>query len=675
MKSTVAAAVVLGAAPALATQSPIGKVLQMISDLEQKVIGEGEKAQKRYQEVSEFCENRNRELNFEVKTSKGEIDNLASAIDKEAADMESLTARIDDLASHLSKTDAELKKASEIRSEEAAEFATVEKALDESVDTLKRASAVIQREMQGGASFAQLTGIKGLTTALEAVVGASSLGSADATRLTALIQSADESDSEEDDDETEAQSEQSESADKGGGVLETLGNLLDKAQDQLAEARKAEDTALMNFALKKQALTNEIKYATKDMNAAKKNSAACAERKSTAEGEMSATKKDMQEDLASLAELHKDCMSEASDFETETNARTSELKALAAAKKIIQESTGGASAAASFVQVSMTSSVPAVKIVRKLALSQRSAALAKLAQHMQAALRDSAVQGRADPFAKVKGMVEGMITKLEDEAEADANQKAFCDKELAEATAKKEDMSTDVQKLTTKVDQNTAASTKLKEEVKELQRELAENAKAQDEMDKIRAEQKANYVEDKAEIEKGLEGVKAALTVLRDYYAAGDANNAAAGGGIITLLEVVESDFSKALAEMVAAEENAAAEYTVATNENEVAKAGKSKDVDYKNKEAASLDKTNTEIEADISGMQEELDANNEGLATLQKQCVGKADSYAETAARRQKELDGLKEALGTLGGDDGAASFLQSSSRIVRASRHLRGM
>merc|ERR1719446_896775 len=104
--------------------------------------------------------------------------------------------------------------------------------------------------------------------------------------------------------------------------------------------------------MKKQALESEIGYATKDMAEAKKDSAACGERKSVAEGDLSATKKDLQEDISTLDALHRDCMTKASDFETETNARGEELKALATAKKIIKEATG---AAASFLQVAMES--------------------------------------------------------------------------------------------------------------------------------------------------------------------------------------------------------------------------------------------------------------------------------------------------------------------------------
>merc|ERR1719356_1257776 len=75
-----------------------------------------------------------------------------------------------------------------------------------------------------------------------------------------------------------------------------------------------------------------------------------------------------------------------------------------------------------------------------------------------------------------------------------------------------------IAKLTSKIDQATARSTTLKEEVVELEEELAALAKMQAEMDKIRAEQHADYSTAKSELEQGLEGVRKALDVLQSYY-------------------------------------------------------------------------------------------------------------------------------------------------------------
>merc|ERR1719359_2804310 len=97
-------------------------------------------------------------------------------------------------------------------------------------------------------------------------------------------------------------------------------------------------------------------------------------------------------------------------------------------------------------------------------------------------------------------------------------------------------------------------------------------------MDKIRMEEKAAFTTNKAEMEEGLEGVKLALKILREYYAKEDKAHGAAegaGGGIIGMLEVIESDFTKGLAELISTEEAAAAEYDKVSKENAIMKTTK----------------------------------------------------------------------------------------------------
>merc|ERR1712113_572242 len=115
-----------------------------------------------------------------------------------------------------------------------------------------------------------------------------------------------------------------------------------------------------------------------------------------------------------------------------------------------------------------------------------------------------------------------------------------------------------------------------KEEVARLQKELADLAASQAEMDKLRSQENADYTQNRADMEQGLAGVKLALKVLREYYSKNDkAHEAAqgAGEGIIGLLEVVESDFTKTLAEIISTEEMAAAAYDKQTKQNSVDKA------------------------------------------------------------------------------------------------------
>merc|ERR1719401_2831266 len=266
-----------------------------------------------------------------------------------------------------------------------------------------------------------------------------------------------------------------------------------------------------------------------------------------------------------------------------------------------------------------------------------------------------------------------MIATLESEAEEDASQKAYCDKEMSEATAKKDDLTAESDKLSTKIAQDKAASTKLKEEVATLQKELADMAKAKAQADELRAEEKAAYEKNSAEMKQGIEGVKMALKVLKEYYAKADKSHGSAdgaAGGIISLLEVCESDFTKGLTEMTATEETAAAEYEAYVKEDDIATTKKQQDVKYKTQEAAGLDKSVAELSSDLETVTDELSAVNKGLDKLKEMCVAKAEPYAERKARRESELAGLKEALEILEGE--AALLQKSTKRVLRgAQRH----
>merc|ERR1719440_318290 len=82
-------------APAQAAEAnPIEKIVQMIGDLQAKVIGEGEQAQKEYDEYAEWCEDRSTNLGFEIKTGKANVAELKATIEQEtsrAAELETKT--------------------------------------------------------------------------------------------------------------------------------------------------------------------------------------------------------------------------------------------------------------------------------------------------------------------------------------------------------------------------------------------------------------------------------------------------------------------------------------------------------------------------------------------------------------------------------------------------------
>merc|ERR1719284_1881490 len=212
----------------------------MISDLQTKIIGEGEAAQKVYEEYSEGCEERSKTLSFEIKTGKSEVASLKATIDEETALSASLTTKIEELSSALATDEADLKAATEIRDKEEAVFLAEEKDLSGIINTLERAIGILEKH---GASMLQTKNVQNVAQALDVMVQASALNAADAQRLTALVQS-----SSDDGQPVYTSSEGDSGAPEGavyeghsGGILETLGDLLEKAKSQLDAAPEEGD--------------------------------------------------------------------------------------------------------------------------------------------------------------------------------------------------------------------------------------------------------------------------------------------------------------------------------------------------------------------------------------------------------------------------------------------------
>merc|ERR1719162_85656 len=163
----------------------------------------------------------------------------------------------------------------------------------------------------------QLQSAGTVAKALGVMVQASMISTADGSKLTAFVQNSEESD---DDDSELGAPAAAVYEGHSGGIVDILEKLLEKAETQLASAQKAEQTSAQNYQLLKQSLVDEVKFANKDMAAAKKNLAVSGESKAAASGDLSTTEKDLAEDLTTLKTLHQDCMTGADDFQSETKS-------------------------------------------------------------------------------------------------------------------------------------------------------------------------------------------------------------------------------------------------------------------------------------------------------------------------------------------------------------------
>jgi len=671
--------------------NPLGKVVELLDSLTAKTIKDGEVEQKAYEEYFEWCDDMSKSLSFDIKSATAKKAKLEATIAKCASQIESGDSTIEELAASISEGTEGLSKATAIRKKEKADFVAGEAELMESIDVLDRAVNVLEKEMAKSPALVQVdtSDVRRLLQSVSAVIDAASFSNIDRSKLVALVQSRADDEADTASDEAalgapDAAAYKTHSA----SIVDVLEDMKDKADGELSDLRKAETSSQHNYDLLKQSLLDQKAADEKDLADAKSNKAAAEEEKATAEGDLEVTVKALAQAEQDLAKTQHGCMRVAADHAATLKGRAEELQVIAKARALLVDTSAGAvEKTYSLLQVASGSKARSggvVGLIKKLARRHHSQVLAQLASKITAVLRFG-----DDPFAKVKGLISDMIARLVAEAAAEADEKKYCDSEMAKTEEKKGELEDDIAKLSAKIDKAAAASAARKDEVKALQAELAELAKLQASMDQIRAEQHEAFVEDKADLELGLSGVRKALGVLRTYYggeallqdesqfgafmqqpAAPEKFEKATGAGssIIGILEVVESDFAGQLARAETEEADAQAEYDKATQENKVTKTLKDQDVKYKTAEFKSLDKAIAELSGDRDTVSTMHDAVMEYYGKLKDRCVAKPEPYEERKRRREAEIQGLKEALEVL--ESEAASFAQRGRRSMRGGR-----
>merc|ERR1719181_724647 len=136
-----------------------------------------------------------------------------------------------------------------------------------------------------------------------------------------------------------------------------------------------------------------------------------------------------------------------------------------------------------------------------------------------------------------------------------------------------------------------------------------------------------------------------------------------AGGSIISIPEVVETDFALELTKVETEEADEATEYEKMTQENAIVKTKMTQDVKYQTQEFLQLDDSLAQMSADRDNANAEMDAVLEYFDKLKDRCVAKPEKYEERAARREAEISGLKQAL----------EILESETALAQTSTHRR--
>merc|ERR1719181_2167216 len=127
------------------------------------------------------------------------------------------------------------------------------------------------------------------------------------------------------------------------------------------------------------------------------------------------------------------------------------------------------------------------------------------------ALSALAIKLKEDHFVKVRGMIKDLVAKLEADASAEADQKAWCDEEMEKSTSKRDEN-------IGAMEGDLAAKSTAEAKIATLISEVAELRKALSEATTLRGQEKKENLKTLADATAGLAGVTKAMKILKEFY-------------------------------------------------------------------------------------------------------------------------------------------------------------
>merc|ERR1719161_612297 len=221
---------------------------------------------------------------------------------------------------------------------------------------------------------------------------------------------------------------------------------------------------------------------------------------------------------------------------------------------------------------------------------------------------------KEDHFVKVRGMIKDMVAKLEADAAAEGDQKAWCDEEMGSATQQRDEnigaMEGDLA-AKTKAESFIAKTT---EEVNALMQEIADITKGLNEAQELRSKEKAENTKTIADATAGLAGVTKAMKILKDFY---------------------DNAFVQVKAHYTPSAQDKMKDMAPATFEGEMNGTVKSKE-DEITTNKSDLQDFKDDL-ADHTALKEEALTE---LAKLKPACVDTGSDHEEGVARREQEIE-----------------------------------
>jgi len=591
--------------------SPVQKVLGLIDEMAVKVKADRDKAVEEFTAYSQFAFKADREKSYALKKSAENIEAFNAAIVDAQATIASHEEAIPDISSKISEASSKLDEAVALRQKEHEDFLAAEKSLVSDIEALETVTETLSQQ----ASFAQLSpkaksGIQALREGLARMADAEFVLNGPAKQVAAFLQAR----------------EEGEAGNPGTDVLnvvkEKFQESLKKSRRKEQETQAAHDSMVMDA-------ENEIKGLKKELSVNTKGKATASESLAQAQKDLAVETKGEKEDQAFKQELKRDYDIRARDFEVEFKDANAELNALSQAKAILEKKFASFLEAGRHALISNDGQkVRALRLIQQLGQRYHSTALISLSY-----------RASADPFAKVRGMVQDMIEKLMQEAAEAADQKAFCDEEQGKSRKSKEEKDMSLAKTTARIEKADSAVATLTEQKTMLSKEVADLDTEMKEATEIRTSEKAVFDKTEKDLSESVDACGAAIQVLRDYYEGASlvqvkvtaGAKTQGGGGILDVLDYAASDFSKQLSDIRVAESEAVAKYDALALESKQLRAVKEVEIKSKESETKSLKTSLSDYNEDKEGVSAELQAVVDYLNELKPKCEAEAPpSYAE---------------------------------------------
>jgi len=693
-----------------AKMAAVDKVVSMLEDLQAQVLAEGEQEAATYNKFACFCKTTQNDKSKAISTGKDDKTSLTANINKYSKQRDALDKKIADLEADIEKAEKQMKKAEDKRAATLDVYTTNAADLQAGLNSLTEAIKVLKASKSP--SLLELQAIGKTMQQAALLADALDLGGAAVQKIgTMFLQQGD------------VPVEMEDYKFHSGDIVKTLEKLMDDFRKEKASVDADEVESVAQHTQFMQDRTDFVKAQTHAMEQAKADKEQKIEDIGAGSQELTTVSAQLLDDQQYLDELNTICSDKAKTWDQRTKLRANELTAITQATGIVKSTVAEktqsstirfaqtkatvrlAAAVASSdsamdaieAEAEMTEEAPG--FLQKQSIKQHapnddsrqmiiSLLKGKGAELKSTLLVSLATKLAADPLAKVKKLIQELIERLLTEAANEANQKGWCDKATADATQKRTYASDKIASANAKMAKLAALSDKLGEEIATLTDEIKALKDSQAEAEKNRSDEKAENANTVKEADAGLAAVKMAIDILDKFYktsakaevdlslAQGPLDDApdagfkngeayqgagAEAGGIIGMMEVIQSDFERTISETQAAEKAAQKEHLAFMTETGMSLA---------EKKMASKEKQSLKDETDdnYGSTQDTLGSQNDillgsikELIELKAVCVDTGMSYSERVARREQEIASLKKALCIFGayaqyGPDGLA-------------------